>query len=154
MQDQSRRPQSYTAQSAPDAPPIRQVNDISGPQLVRSNFRTSTKAPSCPRPADSRSAQLRVKGSKDVLEPAILADGASATEGSQMRNKWRARRDSNSCSLTPILLALSHILKCRTNRKIKRPIRGLVWVFCVSLYPTLGLETLHNDRLPSFADAP
>ena len=41
-------------------------------------------------------AQIGIKGCKGVLERAVLAGGASPAGGSQMRNKWRARRDSNS----------------------------------------------------------
>ncbi len=39
--------------------------------------------------------QIRIKGSKDVLERAVLAE-QSPTSGSQMSTRWRARRDSNS----------------------------------------------------------
>jgi site-specific DNA recombinase len=39
--------------------------------------------------------QIRIKGSKDVLERAVLA-AQSAVSGSQMSTRWRARRDSNS----------------------------------------------------------
>jgi site-specific DNA recombinase len=39
--------------------------------------------------------QVRVKGSKEVLERAILA-GQATESGSQMSTRWRARRDSNS----------------------------------------------------------
>src|SRR6266481_6409292 len=39
---------------------------------------------------------IRIKGSKDVLERAILAGQAADKSGSQMSTKWRARRDSNS----------------------------------------------------------
>jgi site-specific DNA recombinase len=41
-------------------------------------------------------AQIRIKGSKDVLERAVLAGRAAAESSSQMSTKWRARRDSNS----------------------------------------------------------
>jgi site-specific DNA recombinase len=41
-------------------------------------------------------AQIRIKGSKDVLEQPVLAGGTGSVEGSQMSTKWRARRDSNS----------------------------------------------------------
>ena len=40
--------------------------------------------------------QIRIKGSKDVLERAVLAGQAGSAEGSQMSTRWRARRDSNS----------------------------------------------------------
>lgn len=40
-------------------------------------------------------AQIRIKGSKDVLERAVLAGHASGDSGSQMSTKWRARQDSN-----------------------------------------------------------
>ena len=39
--------------------------------------------------------QIRIKGSKEVLERAVLA-GQVAEAGSQMSTRWRARRDSNS----------------------------------------------------------
>jgi len=39
--------------------------------------------------------QIRIKGSKDVLERAILAGQAAAESGSQMSTRWRARQDSN-----------------------------------------------------------
>ena len=39
--------------------------------------------------------QIRIKGSKDVLERAVLARGSAAEPRSQMRTKWRARNDSN-----------------------------------------------------------
>lgn len=40
--------------------------------------------------------QIRIKGSKDVLERAVLASGTGSVGGSQMSTRWRARRDSNS----------------------------------------------------------
>jgi site-specific DNA recombinase len=40
-------------------------------------------------------AQIRIKGSKDVLERAVLAS-TGVVGGSQMSTRWRARRDSNS----------------------------------------------------------
>ena len=40
--------------------------------------------------------QIRIRGSKDVLERAILAGKAAGESGSQMSTRWRARRDSNS----------------------------------------------------------
>ena len=40
-------------------------------------------------------AQVRIKGSKDVLERAVLASRAGTESGSQMSTKWRARHDSN-----------------------------------------------------------
>jgi site-specific DNA recombinase len=40
--------------------------------------------------------QIRIKGSKDVLETAVLASRNGAIPGSQMSAEWRARRDSNS----------------------------------------------------------
>jgi len=39
--------------------------------------------------------EIRIKGSKDLLEKAILAQNAKA-QCSQMSTKWRARKDSNS----------------------------------------------------------
>ena len=39
--------------------------------------------------------QIRIKGSRDVLERAVLA-GQAADSGSQTSTRWRARRDSNS----------------------------------------------------------
>ncbi len=41
-------------------------------------------------------AQVRIKGSKDVLERAVLASRNGSNPGSQMSTEWRARRDSNS----------------------------------------------------------
>jgi site-specific DNA recombinase len=41
------------------------------------------------------SHQIRIKGSKDVLERAILAENAIGKPGSQMSTRWRAREDSN-----------------------------------------------------------
>jgi site-specific DNA recombinase len=40
-------------------------------------------------------AQIRIKGSKDVLERAVLAGRSGAEQRSQMSTKWRARHDSN-----------------------------------------------------------
>ena len=40
-------------------------------------------------------AQIRIKGSKDVLERAVLAGGTGSLGGSQMSTRWRAGRDSN-----------------------------------------------------------
>ena len=40
-------------------------------------------------------AQIRIKGSKDVLERAVLASRTGAEPSSQMSTKWRAREDSN-----------------------------------------------------------
>ena len=40
--------------------------------------------------------RIRIKGSKDVLERAVLAGQATSEPGSQMSTRWRARRDSNS----------------------------------------------------------
>ena len=40
--------------------------------------------------------RIRIKGSKDVLERAVLAGEAARESGSQMSTRWRARRDSNS----------------------------------------------------------
>jgi site-specific DNA recombinase len=39
--------------------------------------------------------QIRIKGSRDVLERAVLAEHAASGAGSQMSTRWRARRDSN-----------------------------------------------------------
>jgi hypothetical protein len=39
--------------------------------------------------------QIRIKGSKDVLERAVLAENAAEKPGSQMSTRWRARQDSN-----------------------------------------------------------
>jgi site-specific DNA recombinase len=41
-------------------------------------------------------SQIRIKGSKEVLEKAVLASRAGTIDGSQMSTRWRARRDSNS----------------------------------------------------------
>jgi site-specific DNA recombinase len=40
--------------------------------------------------------QVRIKGSKDLLEKAVLASQQGLSGCSQMSTKWRARRDSNS----------------------------------------------------------
>ena len=40
-------------------------------------------------------AQIRIKGSKDVLERAVLASRSEADPRSQMSTKWRTRHDSN-----------------------------------------------------------
>jgi site-specific DNA recombinase len=40
--------------------------------------------------------QIRIKGSKDVLERAVLASQNAVVPSSQMSTKWRARSDSNS----------------------------------------------------------
>jgi site-specific DNA recombinase len=40
--------------------------------------------------------QVRIKGSKDLLEKAVLASQNGQTGCSQMSTRWRARRDSNS----------------------------------------------------------
>ena len=40
--------------------------------------------------------QIRIKGSKDLLEEAVLASQNGQTGCSQMSTRWRARRDSNS----------------------------------------------------------
>ena len=40
-------------------------------------------------------AQVRIKGSKDVLERAVLASRPGAEPRSQMSTKWRTRHDSN-----------------------------------------------------------
>jgi hypothetical protein len=39
--------------------------------------------------------RIRIKGGKDVLERAILAELAASESGSQMSTGWRARQDSN-----------------------------------------------------------
>src|SRR5262249_54102589 len=41
-------------------------------------------------------SQIRIKGSKDVLERAVMASQTCEAACSQMSTKWRARRDSNS----------------------------------------------------------
>jgi site-specific DNA recombinase len=40
--------------------------------------------------------QIRIKGSKEVLERAVFAGQTAGEIGSQMSTRWRARRDSNS----------------------------------------------------------
>lgn len=40
-------------------------------------------------------SKIRIKGSKDLLERAVLASHSEATSCSQMSTKWRAREDSN-----------------------------------------------------------
>ena len=39
---------------------------------------------------------IRIKGSKDLLEKAVLASGSNPSWRSEMSTRWRARRDSNS----------------------------------------------------------
>ena len=39
--------------------------------------------------------QIRIKGSKDLLEKAVLAGQTGSMPSSQMSTRWRARRDSN-----------------------------------------------------------
>ena len=39
--------------------------------------------------------QIRIKGSKDVLESAVLASRSVTEPRSQMSTKWRTRHDSN-----------------------------------------------------------
>jgi hypothetical protein len=40
--------------------------------------------------------QIRIKGSRDVLEKAVLASQSGQSWCSQTSTRWRARRDSNS----------------------------------------------------------
>jgi hypothetical protein len=40
--------------------------------------------------------QIRIKGSKDLLEKAVIASQHTQSGCSQMSTKWRARTDSNS----------------------------------------------------------
>jgi hypothetical protein len=40
-------------------------------------------------------AQIRIRGSKDVLERAVLASRSGPEQRSQMSTKWRTRHDSN-----------------------------------------------------------
>jgi site-specific DNA recombinase len=40
--------------------------------------------------------RVPIKGCKDALERAVLADPSGENFGSQMSTTWRARRDSNS----------------------------------------------------------
>jgi site-specific DNA recombinase len=51
--------------------------------------------------------QVRIKGSKDLLEKAVLASQNGQTGCSQMSTRWRARRDSNSRPLPSEGSALS-----------------------------------------------
>lgn len=39
--------------------------------------------------------QIKIKGSKDLLEKAVLATQPGKVPSSQMSTKWRARKDSN-----------------------------------------------------------
>ena len=39
--------------------------------------------------------QIRIKGSKDLLEKAVLASQQDQTGCSQMSTRWRAQEDSN-----------------------------------------------------------
>jgi len=50
--------------------------------------------------------QIRIKGSKEVLEQAVMASRAATGSGSQMSTKWRARKDSN---LRPQLRSLERV---------------------------------------------
>ena len=70
-------------------------------RMMRENL-TSGSTPF--RKADLRSlidvvevddALVRIKGSKDVLERAVLASRQGAEPRSQMSTKWRTRHDSN-----------------------------------------------------------
>jgi hypothetical protein len=97
------------AKAALDAAKTQRVADISiDPALIESFGRTMREhltSGSVPfRKAYLRSlidvvevddAQVRIKGSKDVLERAVLASRAGTESGSQMSTKWRARHDSN-----------------------------------------------------------
>jgi site-specific DNA recombinase len=38
---------------------------------------------------------IRIKGSKDLLEKAVLASGSNPSWRSEMSTRWRARHDSN-----------------------------------------------------------
>ena len=50
---------------------------------------------------------VRIRGSKEVLERAVLAEQTASEPGSQMSTRWRARRDSNSRPLPSEGSALS-----------------------------------------------
>jgi site-specific DNA recombinase len=39
--------------------------------------------------------KIRIRGSKELLEKAVLATQTGTSPGSQMSTKWRAGRDSN-----------------------------------------------------------
>jgi hypothetical protein len=41
--------------------------------------------------------QIRIKGSKDVLERAVLASRNGVVPGSQMSTEWRSQGESNPC---------------------------------------------------------
>ena len=43
--------------------------------------------------------QIRIKGSKEVLERAILASRNGVAPGSEMSTKWRAKKNKNENSL-------------------------------------------------------
>jgi hypothetical protein len=45
-------------------------------------------------------AQVRIKGSKDVLERAVLASGPGAELHSQMSTKWRAGQNKTANAYT------------------------------------------------------
>ena len=67
-------------------------------------------------------AQIRINGSNDVLERAVLAGGTGSVGGSQMSTRWRARRDSNSWPPD----SLSDALKAQTYlATYMQPARGL-----------------------------
>jgi site-specific DNA recombinase len=39
--------------------------------------------------------RIRIRGSKEVLERAVIAGQTASESGSQMSTRWRARQDSN-----------------------------------------------------------
>ena len=67
-------------------------------------------------------AQIRIKGSKDVLERAVLAGGAGPVGGSQMSTRWRAGRDSNPCPQIRSLVVHGY-----NGEQITNPIWGGSW---------------------------
>jgi site-specific DNA recombinase len=44
-----------------------------------------------------KATQIRIKGSKDVLERAVLASRNGTIPGSQMSTGWRSLGESNPC---------------------------------------------------------
>jgi hypothetical protein len=72
--------------------------------------------------------QIHIKGSKDVLERAVLAGRNLAIPGSQMSNKWRVLRDSNSCPQIRGLGRIIEIVEARYCKNARnRPTKANIW---------------------------
>jgi hypothetical protein len=59
---------------------------------------TPVASPALRVPFEVDDAQVRIKGSKDVLERAILAGRAETETSSQMSTKWRAIQNKTANS--------------------------------------------------------